>query len=267
VVHFSLSPDGARVAFVSFASGHADVWVQNLDGSGLRQLTNDPASKTWPAWSPDGNWIVYGSNRDGEAGTWRVPAAGGQAEKLFSGFFRGDWIRKPDGSGTMLASTGPRLLDVERRSVIWSEPRQGSHLPMFSSDGKLISDIYPDGNDRVAIWVYDVATGKSRLAVKFPGPFQIATFRANLADHNRAFVFTRQYTTSHIVMLDRFMGKPLARSNEACQGVTPAEQRGWRTSIYGEIEAMMQLEGLSLSIEEACRAASVGRAGSANIRP
>jgi TolB protein len=208
VVHFSLSPDGARVAFVSFASGHADVWVQNLDGSGLRQLTNDPASKTWPAWSPDGNWIVYGSNRDGEAGTWRVPAAGGQAEKLFSGFFRGDWIRKPDGSGTMLASTGPRLLDVERRSVIWSEPRPGSHLPMFSSDGKLISDIYPDGNDRVAIWVYDVATGKSRLAVKFPGPFQIATFRANLADHNRAFVFTRQYTTSHIVMLDRFMGKP-----------------------------------------------------------
>jgi hypothetical protein len=41
----------------------------------------------------------------------------------------------------------------------------------------------------------------------------------------------------------------------------PAEQRGWRTSIYGEIETMMQLEGLALSIEEACRAAQVSRAG------
>src|ERR1035437_2574455 len=52
-----------------------------------------------------------------------------------------------------------------------------------------------------------------------------------------------------------------AKSLQACQGVTSAEQRAWRNGIYGEIEAMMQLEGLTVSIEEACRAAQVSRAG------
>ena len=56
---------------------------------------------------------------------------------------------------------------------------------------------------------------------------------------------------------DRFFAKSL----QASQGVTPAEQSGWRDSIYGEIEAMMQLAGLTLSIEEACRTAPVSRAG------
>src|ERR1019366_4195556 len=45
-----------------------------------------------------------------------------------------------------------------------------------------------------------------------------------------------------------------AKSLQACQGVTSGEQRAWRNGIYGEIEAMMQLAGSVLSIEEACRA-------------
>jgi serine/threonine-protein kinase len=60
-------------------------------------------------------------------------------------------------------------------------------------------------------WVYDVATGKGRLAVRFSQPFQII-FRTSWVDDGRAFLVNRQQTVSHIVMLDKF-GVPLGTSS------------------------------------------------------
>src|SRR5262249_29741449 len=118
VMHSSLSSDGSHVAFASRAKGNSDIWTQNVDGSDLRQLTNDEAADAWPVWSPDGEWIMFASLRDRRWETWRVRAAGGPDEKVMDGFFRGDWIRQPNGDGTWLVSSlvgsGIRLIDFER---------------------------------------------------------------------------------------------------------------------------------------------------------
>ena len=59
------SPNGRQIAFASDrvnpGSGKFEVYVMNLDGSGLRQLTNNagPYGKAGLAWSPDGKWIAY----------------------------------------------------------------------------------------------------------------------------------------------------------------------------------------------------------------
>ena len=207
VMHSSLSPDGMHVAFVSSATGRSDVWVQNVDGSDLRQLTDDPAAESWPAWSPDGRRIMYGSLVEGRWETRLVPAGGGAAEKIQDGFFRGDWIRKPDGAGTWIASSnangGLRLVDFEHRTVAWQDHRPGNAMPMFSPDGRSISIAYSETRDRDAIWVYDVGNGKGRVVVRFPQPFQII-FRTSWVDDGRAFIVNRGQTISHIVMLDRF---------------------------------------------------------------
>src|SRR5436309_7362682 len=59
VSHAALSPDGARVAYVSVESGNGQIWVANTDGSGARRLTHNTATNFWPFWSPDGQWVAF----------------------------------------------------------------------------------------------------------------------------------------------------------------------------------------------------------------
>jgi Tol biopolymer transport system component len=209
VMHSSLSPDGSRVAFVSMAAGTADIWVQDVDGTNLRRLTADEAADSWPVFTPDGKTIVLTSSRpDGSIETWRVPAAGGNAEKLFDGFFRGDMFPRADGTTLLVTSQGGegvRLMDLERRSVLWERPAPGTGLalPMFSPDGRLVSQPRNEGRHRDAIWVADVETGTWRVAARFPQPFQIF-FRASWVEEGRAFVVNRYRPLSHVVLFDRF---------------------------------------------------------------
>ena len=142
VMHSSFSPDGSRVAFVSSAreTGSSDVWVQNIDGSGRRQLTDDEDADSWPVWSPDARMIVFTtiSPTRGRR-TRRVPVDGGPPEEFLDGFFRGDMIPQPDGTGTWLVTSGGgvKLVDYESGTVLWQEPLAGTGvaLPMFSDSG------------------------------------------------------------------------------------------------------------------------------------
>ena len=55
------SPDGKQVAFSSDRNGGGQVWVANVDGTGLRQITfsTDPEMATgFPVWSPDGKRLA-----------------------------------------------------------------------------------------------------------------------------------------------------------------------------------------------------------------
>lgn len=54
--HAAVSPDGKRIAFVM----NRHVWVMNIDGSNLKQLTDVDRDneETYPTWSPDGKYIA-----------------------------------------------------------------------------------------------------------------------------------------------------------------------------------------------------------------
>jgi Tol biopolymer transport system component len=50
-IHPTWSPDGKQIAFVSNRSGAPELWVVNVDGSNLRQLTSAGESVRYPFWS------------------------------------------------------------------------------------------------------------------------------------------------------------------------------------------------------------------------
>jgi Tol biopolymer transport system component len=55
----SWSPDGRRIAFSSDLDGDEDIYVVNLDGTGLRKITHNSADDSNPTWSPDGRRIAF----------------------------------------------------------------------------------------------------------------------------------------------------------------------------------------------------------------
>jgi tricorn protease len=67
-----------RVAF-SFLG---DVWTASENGSNLQRITANPARDVYPRFSPDGKWIAFSSDRNGNLDVYVVPSEGGQAKQL-----------------------------------------------------------------------------------------------------------------------------------------------------------------------------------------
>jgi TolB protein len=92
----SWSPDGERLAFASLSPlGGGDIFVVNVDGTGLANLTNSAAIDIEPAWSPDGGQIAFASNRDGY---WEI------------------YVMNADGSAPLNVSSSPVL---DERNPDW----------------------------------------------------------------------------------------------------------------------------------------------------
>ena len=71
------SPDGQKIAFMSFRDEPRDIYVMNSDGTNLINLTQSPErSDSHPSWSPDGNQIAFSSNRDGNREVYVMNADG-----------------------------------------------------------------------------------------------------------------------------------------------------------------------------------------------
>lgn len=57
------SPDGKQIAFVANGGGFLNLWVINVAGGDLHQLTDDQFAELHPDWSPDGKWIAISTDR------------------------------------------------------------------------------------------------------------------------------------------------------------------------------------------------------------
>jgi TolB protein len=44
---------------VSNRDGNSEIYAMNADGSGVINLTNNPANELYPVWSPDGTKIAF----------------------------------------------------------------------------------------------------------------------------------------------------------------------------------------------------------------
>ena len=170
-----VAPDGKSVAFIrrlgGDRSGISDIYLCDLKGGGLRQLTFDGNSIRGMTWAGGGLDLMYSSNRGTGWRLWRVPAYGGAPRDLI---VSGDHATYPS-----VAPAGGRLAYTESPSVseIWAAPlgsldptherplirSSGREMnPSISPDGKRVANISDQSGDQ-EIWITDSDGTRTQL--------------------------------------------------------------------------------------------------------
>jgi len=181
-----LSPDGERVAYMWTGRDgqHWDVYVKVL-GEGTRPLrvTDDPADKWNPVWSPDGRDISFVREGEGGAAIYAVPWSGGQERKLtdidslvrwpVAGYFFPDSSWSPDGTwmalGEKVDDDSPARIvrlsldTLEKTPLTSPEGGLGDLHPALSSDGTLLAFARSSTDFATFdVWVQPVEGGEPR---------------------------------------------------------------------------------------------------------
>jgi serine/threonine protein kinase len=180
----TLMGGASQIAFASNRSGAVEIWLMNIDGSGLEMLTNIAEGVCQPKWSPDGTQIIFISpckrnmisypgasmfimNADG-SGLFPLPSVPG-------GDYDPSW--SPDGN--LIAFTSIRkggvpgiyiidLNNYEVKSLVEDDTRAISQ-PAWSPDGLQIT--YVNSDNRV--WVMDTNGENRRSLIQGGGDYII----------------------------------------------------------------------------------------------
>jgi TolB protein len=174
------SPDGKSMAFTSNRDGNPEIYIMNVDGSGVRRLTNHPAIDTTPTWSPTGNQIAFTSERGGTPSIWIIGVDGLNPRRVtFEISDRATWSPAPRNEIAYCARTGPGY-DIKVLNLATNETRQltfgegtnespawapnGRHLAFTSTrsgfaqiftvdyDGQNLRQMTRAGNNQFAHW-------------------------------------------------------------------------------------------------------------------
>jgi Tol biopolymer transport system component len=76
------SPDGSKMAFITYRDGNDEIYVVDADGSNVVNLTNHEASDGLGGWSPDGTKIAFSTDRDGDREVYVMDADGSNPVNL-----------------------------------------------------------------------------------------------------------------------------------------------------------------------------------------
>jgi Tol biopolymer transport system component len=130
------SPDGRRIVFNSRGEdGYSDVWTIDIGGGSPRRVTSGPLTEGGASWSRDGRWMYYREDRPDGHDIWRVPSAGGPAERLTR---NGGLLARESADGKTLFYT-----QRESTSPLFSLPLAGGALPASSTRSGELSPSVP----------------------------------------------------------------------------------------------------------------------------
>jgi TolB protein len=142
-----VSPDGSWLAFDAFGSGREDIFVIRTDGTGRRQLTDDPYRDRFPKWSPDGKKICFYSNRNGNYEIWTIETDGSGLQQLTD--TPGQSVNfptwSPDGSRMAYYNRSEGLSYIFNPNKPWGE-QTPIPLPSLENELQLAANSWsPDG--------------------------------------------------------------------------------------------------------------------------
>jgi len=147
----SLSPDGRFLAYTGRVGGRWSIYLQRVGGQRPINLTGDSgAEDVQPAFSPDGESIVFRSSRDG-GGLYLMGATGEIERRLTSFGWNPTW--SPDGREIAFA-TKPIFdtpYDRPARSELWAVSLEGGEPQPIGGADAVQPSWSPHGH-RIAYW-------------------------------------------------------------------------------------------------------------------
>lgn len=169
----------AQIAFASNRSGAVEIWLINIDGTGLEQLTNIQGGACQPRWSPDGTQILFVSPCERQMPSYPGASlflinADGTGVVPFPSVPGGDYDPSWSPDGKQIAFTSLRkggvpgiyiinIADNSVKSLVEDETR-AVYQPAWSPDSREIAYVNSDNR----IWVMDV-NGENRHAITIGG--------------------------------------------------------------------------------------------------
>ena len=138
----AFSPDGQKIAFASYRSGNAEIWVCDSDGSNAFQLTAFAGQEcSSPRWSPDSREVVFKATQQGQSEVFVINAEGGKARRLTS--------HPANDEGPSWSLDGKWIYFSSNRTgkdQVWKMPVKGGEAVQVTKDGGWIPFESPDGH-------------------------------------------------------------------------------------------------------------------------
>jgi eukaryotic-like serine/threonine-protein kinase len=219
-----------QIAFVSDRKGIPQIFLVNMDGTGLEQITDMQDGACQPDWSPDGLRLVFISpcpkylESYPLASMFIVDVDGGNPTPLPNipgGDYDPAW--SPDGGQiafTSLRSAGkPKifLIDLESEEVkLLTEEGAGNMQPAWSPDGREIVFVTNRRGPR-QVWFMDADGGNQRL---FSRSMDLVNSNPDWSPDGKVILFTQSKESSFPRLVaasheeDGFSEFPVTQSNE-----------------------------------------------------
>ncbi|NDJ63307.1 MAG: hypothetical protein GYB67_19460 [Chloroflexi bacterium] len=148
--------DSHEIAFVSYENIYPDIYITDTANGVTLQLTDHEGYDSAPVWSPDGRWLAFISDREGDFSAYVMDAAGGDPRRVTPAdrdFAAPRWSRDgqrllvfalDEAPGVMYA-VHPDGSDWQQVTQAFGEPITGIVMDVGVEPGQIHSTISPDG--------------------------------------------------------------------------------------------------------------------------
>jgi TolB protein len=163
------SPEGTRIAYVSFEQRRPIVFMHNLTDGSRRVLANFEGLNSAPAWFPDGRRLGIALSKDGVSQVYRINADGSGVERLtFSNGIDTEPSISPDGRWVLFTSDRGGSPQIYRMPAAGGNAErvtfEGTYnvTPRYSPDGKSFAFIQRSAG-KYSLAVMDLAARQVQI--------------------------------------------------------------------------------------------------------